>query len=57
MLWFQRENFLRKMVELQSDNDGELAHIVADRLLCDLLTDLGYGDLVKEYDKIGKWYA
>lgn len=35
----------------------EEAHGEADGVLCDLLTFLGYEDVVKAYDKIDKWYA
>jgi len=41
----------------QKNDDLESAHGTADRVLCDLLTELGYGDVVAEYDKIEKWYA
>lgn len=26
-------------------------------ILCDLLSVLGYGDVVDEWNKVGKWYA
>ena len=41
----------------QQNGDLESAHGTADQVLCDLLTELGYGDVVAEYDKIEKWYA
>jgi len=37
--------------------DTECAHIEADSIICDLLIELGFKDVVDEYDKIGKWYA
>ena len=37
--------------------DRESAHIYADDILCKLLKELGYKELVEEYDKIHKWYA
>ena len=37
--------------------DPEAAHILADRILCDLLIALGYADVVDEWHKIEKWYA
>ena len=37
--------------------DFEVAHKEADKLLCELLTALGYEDVVTEYNTIGKWYA
>ena len=33
------------------------AHVLADRVLCNLLTELGYADVVDEWHKIEKWYA
>ena len=37
--------------------DQEMAHIEADYIICKLLIDLGYEDVVKLYDKVPKWYA
>ena len=37
--------------------DQEAEHKNADRLLCSLLSDLGYTDIVDAYNKIHKWYA
>lgn len=37
--------------------DTEVNHIEADDLLCNLLVDLGYQEVVDAYDKIDKWYA
>lgn len=37
--------------------DQEEAHHAADMVLCKLLTDLGYADVVNEWHKIEKWYA
>jgi hypothetical protein len=36
--------------------DTEIAHGMADEILCDFLIGLGYGDIVEEYKKIDKWY-
>ena len=46
-----------RLMELQSIRDKEIAHIEADILLCQLLTKLGYKDIVKEFNKIDKWYS
>jgi hypothetical protein len=35
--------------------DAEDFHIVADRCLCELLTALGYGEVVELYEKVEKW--
>lgn len=37
--------------------DCEIAHIEADALLCELLRQLGYGDVVEAWEKVEKWYA
>lgn len=48
--------FVTKMKNV-SEGDIESDHRKADGILCDLLIELGYGDVVKEYYKIKKWYA
>jgi hypothetical protein len=54
-----REQAIAMLKELQSLSlgDVESAHIHADQVLCDLLTALGYADVVAEYDEILKWYS
>jgi len=42
--------------EQQKNLDTECAHIKADNILCDLLKDIGFGEVVIEYEKINKWY-
>jgi len=37
--------------------DPEIAHVNADEVLCELLTSLGFTDVVKEFKKVPKWYA
>lgn len=46
-----------EMTELIKSDDTEAAHAEADDLLCEALIILGQNDIVKEYEKIGKWYA
>lgn len=41
----------------QENTDVEKAHARADDVLCTLLTALGHGAVVEEYEKISKWYA
>ena len=46
------------MAEVErSRTDEESAHYVADGLLCDLLTELGYERLVKAFNDVRKWYS
>lgn len=37
--------------------DTEMAHIHADNVLCALLRNLGYNDIVNAYERINKWYS
>jgi hypothetical protein len=57
----EKENeILEKLRKLQKRNrtkDIENNHFEADDLLCDLLNYHGYDEVVKEYNKIFKWYA
>jgi hypothetical protein len=46
-----------KAIKVDYNDDTELAHVEADKVLCELLTALGHGDVVTEYNTIGKWYA
>ena len=53
-----KEKAIEVLKQIQEDSrDTEKSHIYADTVLCDLLKALGLGDVVVEYDKIGKWYA
>ncbi len=38
-------------------DDIEESHVEADKLLCEILIDLGYTESVKVYKAIPKWYA
>ena len=56
------DKILQEMIELgteyeQVHGDHELNHHTADGLLCQLLTHLGYEDIVKAFDNVYKWYA
>ena len=51
------QSYIERLEEVQKMFDQERAHINADEILCELLTELGYCDVVKEYNKIEKWYA
>ena len=50
------QKYLRLMEEANS-RDIEKAHIQADAVLCDLLTELGYSPIVEAWDVIPKWYT
>lgn len=42
---------------LQQESDYEMAHALADRTLCDLLEEMGMGEVVEEYLKITRFCA
>jgi hypothetical protein len=47
-----------QILEAQKDNgDTEIAHGVADSVICELLETLGYEDVVEAYNKVDMWYA
>ena len=48
--------YLDRLEEAEKD-DCELYHIKADKVLCDLLYELGFGVLVERYNSESKWYA
>jgi hypothetical protein len=50
------ENALLALLEGNS-HDTEIAHSIADDVLCTLLIELGYKEVVDAYNEIDKWYA
>jgi hypothetical protein len=38
-------------------DDKEILHVEADDILCELLVELGYIELVNAFCKVPKWYA
>lgn len=52
-----KEEALAKLLECQKNDDTEMAHSDADDVLCVLLNEFGYGDVVAEYHKVSKWFA
>lgn len=53
------EEFADKMEAIRDDPNGdtESDHAKADDLMCELLRSLGYGDGVKIFEAMEKWYA
>jgi len=51
------EIYKQKLKECISNHDYEIAHYDADNILCDLLKDLGYKEIVDLWNEVGKWYA
>lgn len=52
-----KEEAIAKLKECKAGSDIECAHSDADDVLCELLTSLGYADVVEMWKKIEKWYA
>lgn len=46
-----------KLIAVSERGDPETLHIKADQLLCEILTDLGYGDVVAIFNDMEMWYA
>lgn len=46
-----------QVIQAMYANDPEVAHSHADEVLCDLLTLLGYADVVAEWRQMQRWYA
>lgn len=51
------EDIKKRLLELGEYDDTEEAHIEADNIIIQMITDLGYEDIAELYDKIYKWYA
>jgi hypothetical protein len=51
------DKYLEEMNTLHDNNDTELAHGTADKILCDMLSELGYVDIVESFNKVDKWYS
>ena len=47
------KKYLQQMKQLDNESD----HEYADEILCELLKDLGYKELVEVYEKLPKWYS
>ena len=47
------EKYLSQMRKLKDESD----HDYADDILCELLEELGYIELVEMYRKLPKWYS
>ena len=52
-----KEEALAELIACQQNDDTEIAHSDADDVLCALLDELGYGEVVVEYNKVSKWFA
>lgn len=48
---------IERLREEAGSGDVESAHASADRILCELLIELGYGNVVEAWEEVPKWYA
>ena len=49
--------FSKRMRKIAKDPDTEAAHAEADKLLCEMLKQLGYGAGVKVFEDMDRWYG
>lgn len=48
---------MRAAEAIAETEDAELSHMEMDRLMCDLIKEIGYGEAVEVFDGAQKWYA
>ena len=53
----EAEQAIKTLEGLKDSWDTESAHMSADEVLCDLLRDLGFHEVIDAYYKVDKWYA
>ena len=51
------EMFELRMSKIDASSDIDGRHADADKLMCELLESLGYGEGVKIFTAMHKWYA
>gem|GEM_PF-5413496 len=53
------KGFMARMDQIDKEEHGDIEnhHIQYDELLCDLLTQLGFGEIVSRFNESDKWYA
>lgn len=54
---FSPKEFANEMRRLGELNEPEIGHYKADKLMCELLTKLGYDEGVEIFKEMYKWYA
>lgn len=51
------DEFYERMVFLSRMEDTEIAHVEADKLMCEVLSEFGYEAGVEIFKIMDKWYA
>jgi len=46
-----------RLNELSGMDDPEKAHSEADKILCEVISNLGYYGVAEAYNKIERWYS
>ena len=54
-----KDKYLTRIIEIATEYgwDEDVAHKKMDDLLCELLTELGFDEIVKVFEAQSKWYA
>lgn len=52
-----RDEVKARLKELAQDSDTEVAHRLADEVLCRFLEHLGEHEVVELYNEVDKWYG
>jgi len=52
----EKDDAIKKLKQCQCKRDAESAHRAADEVLCELLNELGFDDVVTEYEAVEKLY-
>lgn len=54
----QKRQYLKKICAQVDNENPESAHFEADAILISILKDIGgFDKIIKEYNKVPKWYA
>jgi len=51
------DKYVAQLKEYATTGDNEHDHLLADNILCSILWDLGYKEVVTIYNSVGKWYS
>ncbi len=49
--------YIERLTRLWNNGDIKVNHFEADKVLCDLLNELGYEAVVAAWRQVPKWYA
>jgi len=49
--------FFKEVMEMATEYDAEMGHLMGDQFMAMLLHHLGYQEGVAVFDRMGKWYA